>query len=231
MILERTIPNYLTRILYTLSAVWLGILFISLWVMIINNLINLFVDIPVFVQKLYVIGLISVVSLYALYNASMTRVKRISIHLKKLKRPVRLVQLTDLHIGTIRSSKFLARIVSKVNSLKPDLVVITGDLFDGSAPLTKEIIAPINSLEAPAYFTIGNHEIYDGIGEVSKILKSTKLKVLRNDKSSFKDIQIVGVDYSDSKGYLGEILPKISIDKNKPSILLYHPPASLDYIE
>ncbi|MBX4212191.1 metallophosphoesterase, partial [Candidatus Pacearchaeota archaeon] len=46
-----------------------------------------------------------------------------------------------------------------------------------------------------------------------------------------KDIQIVGVDYSDSKGYLGEILPKISIDKNKPSILLYHPPASLDYIE
>ncbi|MBX4196653.1 metallophosphoesterase [Candidatus Pacearchaeota archaeon] len=231
MVLERTMPNVFTRVLYTLSSVWLGVLFISLWILLINSVLTLFIEIPLLVQGTYTLSLIALISLYSLHNATRTNITWMTIPLKNLKKPLKIVQLTDIHIGTIRSSKFLKKIVETVNSINPNFVVITGDLFDGSAPLTKEIVSPLNDLKAPAYFVIGNHEIYDGIAGVSEILKSTKLKVLRNEKSSFKEIQIIGVDFSDDKKYLEEILPRISINKKKPAILLYHPPASLEPVE
>jgi len=230
MVLERKIPNFLTRWIYLLASVWMGVLFISLWTFAIYDLASLFLSSYMFFIRYYILAFILIVSMYALWNGQQIKVKKIKVYMPGLKKRIQAVQLTDLHIGTIRSSSFLKKVVSITNALKPDMIFITGDLFDGSAPLTKEIIAPINKLKSKTFFTIGNHEIYDGLEGVIKILKTTKLKVLRNMKTDYKGIEIIGVDFSENKKYLGDILPKLNLVGKKPRLLMYHPPANLDYI-
>ncbi len=224
-VIEHNTPNKITRYFYILSSTLLGAVFISLSVLIVYYIINIFIHIQAFI----VIGLILVLTIYSIINAENIVTRKIKVEIQGLKKPMRAVQLTDIHLGTVHSSPFLKKIVEKTNSLKPDVVFITGDLVDGSAPLTSDIVSPINKIKAKTFFTIGNHEIYDGIDEVMNLLKTTKLDILRNKVAKFKELQIIGVDYSDDKEYLGKILPNMEIKKNKPSILLYHPPSDLKF--
>ena len=87
----------------------------------------------------------------------------------------------------------------------------------------------LNLLESPVFLVFGNHEIFAG-ERTAELLKETKVKILRNEIVNFKGLQIIGIDYSDDKKHLSKILPKLEINKSKPAVLLYHPPASLDYI-
>ena len=52
--------------------------------------------------------------------------------------------------------------IARTNALKPDVILITGDLFDNANPKTRAIAAQLNALAAPAIFTSGNHEAYLG---------------------------------------------------------------------
>ncbi len=74
---------------------------------------------------------------------------------------LRIVQLSDMHIGTLVSpTRELTRLTNKVNSLHPDVVIFTGDLINIRA---SELSAPIRSLlqriEAPVYSVTGNHDV------------------------------------------------------------------------
>ena len=75
------------------------------------------------------------------------------------------VQLTDLHVGPILKRDFLQGVVDKTNELKPDLVVITGDLVDGSVSELKDEFLPLNDLKASygVLAVTGNHEYYSGV--------------------------------------------------------------------
>jgi predicted MPP superfamily phosphohydrolase len=78
---------------------------------------------------------------------------------------------------------------------------------------------------------IGNHEIYDGLEKVIPVIEKTKAKILRNGVALFNGIQVVGVDYSERTKNFIKDLEKIKINKNKPSILLYHAPEDISIIE
>ncbi len=61
----------------------------------------------------------------------------------------RIVQISDLHIGPIHRRRFAARVAQRVNVLEPDLVVVTGDLVDGTVENIGMEVEPLQSLEAP----------------------------------------------------------------------------------
>jgi predicted MPP superfamily phosphohydrolase len=73
-----------------------------------------------------------------------------------------MVQLTDLHISRLFSTEWTKSVVEKTNALSPDLIVITGDLIDGSVQSRSADIAPLANLKArDGVFTIpGNHEYF-----------------------------------------------------------------------
>jgi predicted MPP superfamily phosphohydrolase len=102
------------------------------------------------------------------------------------------------------------------------VVVITGDLVDGSTIVNHNVLSPINKIKSPVYFVIGNHEIYDGLDRVIPIFKKLKMKVLRDTNSKFQNINFIGIDYSDLKKEISAKLDKIEIDKHRTNILLYH---------
>jgi uncharacterized protein len=77
---------------------------------------------------------------------------------------VRVVQLSDVHVGPTLDGVWLQRVVDQVNALKPDVVAITGDLVDGSVEQLREQMTPLSRIQAPlgVYYVTGNHEFYHG---------------------------------------------------------------------
>lgn len=223
-VLERAFSNLITRTIYSISATWVGISLYILFLLIIYSIINLFIKIPSQTAGLIIIAIALGVSAYAVINATRLEVKEISIPLNGLKRDIRAVQLSDVHIGPVRNLGFIKEMVDKTNDLNPEIVFITGDLFDGTSKLHEGILNALNNLNAPTFFITGNHDEYQGLGEVFKYLSTTKVKALNNEVFQFKDLQIVGVNYSLESRYLEKMLQKIEYDEEKPTVLMYHLP-------
>ncbi|HKO93179.1 MAG TPA: metallophosphoesterase, partial [Polyangiaceae bacterium] len=88
---------------------------------------------------------------FALWSGRRLVVKRVPVELSRLPEALHgstIVQLTDVHIGPTLGKAFLERVVAAVNSLNPDVVVITGDLVDGSVARLREAVAPLAHLQA-----------------------------------------------------------------------------------
>ncbi|HSP19888.1 MAG TPA: metallophosphoesterase, partial [Myxococcaceae bacterium] len=96
---------------------------------------------------------------------------------------LRIVQISDLHIGERIGEPFLRRVVDRVNALRPDVVAITGDLVDGPAHLVEHALRPLADLDAPhgVYFVTGNHEYYWGGRESVRMVEQLGLTVLHNE--------------------------------------------------
>ena len=114
-------------------------------------------------------------------------IHRVRVPLRRLPRELdgfRIAQLTDVHIGPTLGREWLAGIVATVQAEKPDLVVITGDLVDGSVSELRDHVAPLAFLSAPygVYFVTGNHEYYSGVEEWIEELSRLGIRVLRNER-------------------------------------------------
>jgi hypothetical protein len=90
---------------------------------------------------------------------------------------LRIVQLSDLHVGPHTSRPFLARVVETTRSLRPDLIAVTGDLIDDRAEDVAAYARSLGGLEAPlgVYMIPGNHDVYAGWDAVEHALREAKL--------------------------------------------------------
>ncbi|MBI5679803.1 MAG: metallophosphoesterase [Methanobacterium sp.] len=227
-VLEREISHILTRAFYTISAVWVGISFYALFLLLGYEILKLIINIPPVTAGIGIITLTSIMSAYSIVNNIPLEIKELEIFIPNLRRDMKIVQLSDIHMGSIRNSGFLKKIVEKTNELNPDIVLITGDTIDGSAPLHPYMFNATNNLKAPIFLIIGNHEIYEGLENVLEILKTTNINILRDEVVEIQDIQIIGVDYSFERHHLKKVLSQLEIDRSKPSILMYHVPTEIE---
>lgn len=75
---------------------------------------------------------------------------------------LKILQITDLHVGPTIRRRFVEKVVAKANAEKPDLIVLTGDAVDGTVKDLLSEVEPLARLEAPLgkYYVLGNHECY-----------------------------------------------------------------------
>jgi predicted MPP superfamily phosphohydrolase len=94
-----------------------------------------------------------------------------------------IAQISDLHVGPTIRRGFVAKIVARVNALRADVIVVTGDLVDGSVAQLREHTAPLAGLAAPhgVYFVTGNHEYYSGEADWTTEIRRLGLRVLKNE--------------------------------------------------
>ncbi|MBE6449567.1 MAG: metallophosphoesterase [Alphaproteobacteria bacterium] len=149
-----------------------------------------------------------------------------------LVEPFKIVQLTDLHIGSGFSGKWLEKVVQKTNALKPDVVVITGDLIDGSPDVLMNDLLPLKKLKAPVYYVLGNHEYYYGAGRWKKTFESLGLKLLENTSVDLGHFVVGGVGMPNASAF-DETPPDLektfeNSDLSKKRILLSHYPELFD---
>jgi predicted MPP superfamily phosphohydrolase len=91
--------------------------------------------------------------------------------------------ITDIHLGATLSGDQVKDIVAKTNAANPDLIVIAGDLVDGSVAQLGAELTPLVDLKAPdgVLITTGNHEFYSGAEPWVQYLTDHGLKVLDNE--------------------------------------------------
>jgi len=166
-------------------------------------------------------------------------IKRVEVSLARLPPSLsgtRIVQLSDVHVGPTIHRSFIETIVAQCNALTPDLVVITGDLVDGSVAELREHVAPLANLRAKygVFFVTGNHEYYSGAADWCSELERLGVRVLRNERVSIgsesASFDLAGVDDHSAKGDgHGEDLPKAlrGRDLSRELVLLAHQPRTI----
>jgi predicted MPP superfamily phosphohydrolase len=92
---------------------------------------------------------------------------------------LRIVQISDLHVGPNIGRRYVERVVELTRSLRPDLVVLTGDIVDGPVARLAHDVAPLAALEN-AYFILGNHDCYAGADAWMQHFREMGMTVLAN---------------------------------------------------
>lgn len=88
---------------------------------------------------------------------------------------LKIIQISDLHIGPTIQGRYVRRVVAQTNVHDPDIIVITGDLVDAHTESIKQHLQPLKDLKSRygVYYVTGNHEYYWGIqsllGELEKV--------------------------------------------------------------
>ena len=225
--LSSVLDNPSLRGLNIALSVWVGFYLVLIFFLIFFDILSLVVPWPDHrTAGIAIIVHAAVLAAAAAANARFVRTRRVKVPARDLKKPLRLVQLSDLHLGPVNGLKYFKDIVRRANLEKPDVVLITGDLIDGR--LTDEIFSPINELEAPAFFVPGNHEEYVGMEEFLAHLARTKAVPLCNRKVDLGAFVLAGIDFDWNKRGLEGMVAKVAPANGKYSILMSHGPPAFD---
>ena len=162
------------------------------------------------------------VVIFSFENAQRLHCKELRFSHPRLTRNIRLVQISDVHIGS-RSAGFLERVVKVINNKNPDFVLITGDFLDAKRVGPRDIAA-LKTLKAPIYFSIGNHERYAGLEWVIPMLEDAGCVLLRTQAVSFEELQLIGIDDAEDQHQVENELAKIDLKPECFKVLMYHRP-------
>ena len=152
---------------------------------------------------------------------------------EKVSKPVKLVMMSDLHLGYHNRRDELHRWVDMINAEKPDLVLIAGDIIDGSMRPLKEqkMYEEFRRIKAPIYACIGNHEYYSGESGAQQFYQDAGIHLLQDSVAVIGDLCIIGRDDRTNihRDSLGVIMKKANLTKY--CILLDHQPYHLEQAE
>ena len=113
------------------------------------------------------------------------RVKLVDVRVENLHpdlEGLRIAQISDLHVGPNIGRRYVARVVKEVEELRPDIVVLTGDIVDGPVGKLANDVAPLAAL-ANAYFILGNHDCYAGAEAWMTHFREMGMTVLANSST------------------------------------------------
>ncbi len=164
------------------------------------------------------------------------RTERIALRGLRGDRPLRIAQVSDLHVGPTIRREYVAALVEAVNALGADVIVLTGDLVDGSVAQLRDQVAPLASLRAAkgVFVVTGNHEYFYGASEWIAWFNARQLRVIENDSHTIEhdgqQIALLGVhdEASDPRATDRRRMITLALDAAGPhdaSVLLAHRPS------
>ncbi|AZG47750.1 metallophosphoesterase [Gordonia insulae] len=173
---------------------------------------------------------------YGLVEAARPQVVQAEVDLPDLPAGfdgIRVALISDLHVGPARDERFTRRVVDLVNEQRPDLIVIAGDLTDGTVAQVGPDLAPLADLSAPlgVFGVSGNHEFYaDDGGRWLDAWEELGVHTLRNQRVTVEHngsaIDLAGIQDATAPTPYEPDLPAALADRD-PSrfvLLLAHEP-------
>lgn len=133
------------------------------------------------------------------FEAQAVRTEKVTLATEKLPSDskLRVVLISDLHVGLLNGESFVQKVTAKISSEKPDIVISTGDLVDsnlrdsnGISAALQQLMPPLGKIAIP-----GNHEYYAGFGRAKEFTDKSGFKMLRSDAAAFGErLWVIGVD-------------------------------------
>jgi predicted MPP superfamily phosphohydrolase len=152
---------------------------------------------------------------------------------KSMAKPIKLVMMSDLHLGYHNRREELRRWVDMMNEEHADAILIAGDIIDMSIrPLKEEkMYEEFKRLNAPVYACLGNHEYYSGEPDAQKFYEQAGIHLLRDSCAVVGDLCVIGRDdrTNQHRKTLADIMKQA--DRSKFTILLDHQPYHLEQAE
>jgi predicted MPP superfamily phosphohydrolase len=235
--------NVFAWLFYRAAAVWLGGLSFFFWASVAcwaiyggSQLAGLHVTHRGLL--LAVFGAAALASVAAILNAARVRTTRISVKLPGLPEAWKgrtAVLAGDLHLGPVRGYRFARYVVKLARELKPEIVLITGDFYDGTAVDAVKMASTWKDFPAPlgVYYVTGNHEEFSDRTEYLNAARSAGMRILNNEKVTIDGLQIAGALYGEASDpeVLREVLRTMNLNRERASILLSHVPQHLNIAE
>lgn len=234
------LPMWLATTVYHVSTSWLIILFYLFMVFLVLDVGRWVHLIPQSFTRHSMVGTLSVcgfmvgIFVYGYFNYR--HKVRVAIDLKtekQLERPLKMVMVSDLHLGYHNRRAELARWVNLMNAEKPDMILIGGDIIDRSMrPLLEErMYEEFKRLQAPIYACLGNHEYYSQYEDALQFYRDAGIHLLIDSVTLVNGIQVVGRDdrFNVHRKSLLELMQ--DVDGSRYTILLDHQPFHLDQAE
>lgn len=211
-ILERSGWENLARFMAYVGYTWMSVLFIFFALSILFDFFCLvghtgnmafFASLPGLSSRFVFFFTLLVsfcVNTYGYFEAQNPKTEKMTIESAAIPEKIgriRIVQISDVHIGIIVRGKRLKKIVDKVTETRPDILVSTGNLLDGQINNLAESTLLLRNIR-PRYgkFAItGNHEFYAGIHESTVFTRNSGFSFLRNKGTIAAGvINIIGID-------------------------------------
>lgn len=152
---------------------------------------------------------------------------------KTLSRKMKVVMLSDLHLGYHNRRSEFAKWVDKINEEKADLILVAGDIIDKNIqPLEEqEMHQEFLRLNAPVVACLGNHEYYGGESNALLFYKKADITLLRDSVTTVGDLCIIGRDdrSNPKRKTLSELMK--GVDSTKYLVVLDHQPIQLEEAE
>lgn len=250
--LERVQLSWVSSGLVWLGAFWLaGMVYFFLGLLAIDvvRVLQHFAPVipGVLSKEIVAAGVVSVVCAIVFLgyvNAVRPRIRTLELTIPKNGHRLRTLNIavaSDIHLGTIVCKARLERIVARINALKPDLVLLPGDVVDEDiGPVIKqnlgETLRKIRSTYG-VFAVTGNHEYIGGVDAACRYLVDHGITMLRDSSINIEEsLYIVGREdraigqfARRKRKPLGELMA--SVDKNFPVILMDHQPYRLEEAE
>ena len=241
--------EFLARLMSYAGYIWLGLLFLFFCVSIILDIYrlsiylggalsqkNLSAVIPSARFSFFLPLLFSIcIAIYGYFEATDISLDKVTIKTSKIPKEVgrlKIVQISDVHLGLIVREERLKKILQTVKMAEPDILVSTGDLVDGQINGMGGLAELIHGVN-PRYgkFAItGNHEFYAGLSQAMDFTEKAGFRILRGEGLTVEGlVNIAGVD--DPAGNTNELYKGISekellsgLPREKFTLLLKHRP-------
>ena len=257
LLFSNFIPHNLNFLRIT-GSVWLAVLLYMLMFLALSEIVRL----SLFIAgkkipniNFYLTGasifLCALVIVFGIFHARFIKTVNYNITLKESSENIqgassmRIVLISDLHIGSYIGEAWIGRVVEAVNRAEPDMICIVGDIFDGNLDIIRDlpgIISQLRSFSAPlgVYAVLGNHDIdrmsFSGTGteQIEEILKTAGIVLLKDEVKEIRsNLFIAGrkdaspIGRSADRKIAQELLSGI----NGTIIMLDHQPTEFAQIE
>lgn len=182
------------------------------------------------------LSLAAIITFYGAFEATHIKTERVTIPTDKISQNIgrlRIVQISDVHLGLMVRNKRLTKILEQVKAARPDILVSTGDLVDGQMDKLSGLTDMLRQVEAKygKFAVTGNHEFYAGLNRSLDFIQKAGFTVLRGHSLNIAGwLNIAGVDDATGKRYglsrgnsEKDLLAKLS--REKFTLLLKHRPA------
>jgi uncharacterized protein len=253
-LLERFTVSWFTDGLVWIGSFWLGAMAYFVIILLVIDVLRLAnYIIPFFpaiitqqyqyakqITALAVISIVFLVVIGARLNQMAPQIKtlELTIHKKSPLKELHIAMVSDVHLGTIICNSHFMRIVEKINSLNPDIVLFAGDLVDEDIePVIRqnlgETLRQIQS-KYGIYGITGNHEYIGGVEAACKYLTDHGVVMLRDSTVQIADaFTLVGREDISIRQFGGgkrKLLSELmgTVNKSLPVILMDHQPLHLN---